>query len=70
MLDVVLWLFGGKPELVTLRDDADGGTEAVAKVELRFGSATASAHLSWLRGLENKYRITGSGSAGPEFIQT
>ena len=60
ILDLVCWLMGGKPDLVSCEDDARGGTEAVAKIVVRKGDAVARVHLSWLSDLSNSYRIVGS----------
>lgn len=60
VVDLVCWFMGGEPELVSYEDDSRGGTEAVAKLELRKGSAKARIHLSWLSKLRNSYRLVGS----------
>lgn len=60
VLDVVCWFLGDVPELVSYTDDSAGGTEAVAKVELRRGDTTVRVHLSWISELRNTYRVVGS----------
>ncbi len=60
IIDLMCWWMGGEPELVSYQDDSRGGTEAVAKVEVRKGSVTAKVHLSWLSKLKNSYRVVGS----------
>jgi len=60
IVDLVCWWLGGQPELVDYADDSEGGTEAVAKISLRRGAATARVHLSWLSKLRNTYRVVGS----------
>jgi predicted dehydrogenase len=58
IVDLVCWWMGGQPEVVGYEDDSYGGTEAVAKVTLRRGAASARVHLSWLSKLRNRYRVT------------
>jgi predicted dehydrogenase len=60
IVDLVCWFMGGKPELVNYSDDARGGTEAVAELTVRRGSATAHIHLSWLSKLRNTYIVRGT----------
>jgi len=60
IVDLVCWFLGGEPELVDYEDDSRGGTEAVARLELRRGAATARIHLSWLSKLRNTYRVVGT----------
>jgi predicted dehydrogenase len=60
IVDLVCWYLGGEPELVSYADDSRGGTEAVAKLTVRRGGATARIHLSWLSKLQNGYRVVGS----------
>lgn len=60
IVDLVCWWLGGEPEIVAYEDDARGGTEAVARMVLRRGAATAHVHLSWLTKLRNQYRLTGT----------
>jgi len=60
IVDLVCWFMGGEPELVSYADDSRGGTEAVAKLDVRLGEATGRIHLSWLSKLRNTYRITGT----------
>ena len=60
VVDLVCWWLGGEPEVVDYADDSRGGTEAVARVELRYGKVQAKIHLSWLAKLRNAYRIVGS----------
>lgn len=60
IVDLVCWFMGGEPELVSYEDDSYGGTEAVAELELRKGSARARIRLSWLSKLRNRYRIVGT----------
>lgn len=64
IIDLICWWMGGRPEVVDYADDSHGGTEAVARIVLRHGEATAHVHLSWLTKLSNVYRVVGSqGSA-------
>lgn len=63
IVDLVCWFLGGEPEIVSYSDDSRGGTEAVAKVSLKLGAATARIHLSWLSKLRNTYKITGTKGA-------
>lgn len=60
VVDLVCWWLGGEPEVVDYADDSRGGTEAVARLKLRFGNVLAHIHLSWLTKLRNAYRIVGS----------
>ena len=63
IVDLVCWFMGGEPELMSYEDDSFGGTEAVAKLDLRRGSAKAHVHLSWLSKLRNTYRLIGTDGA-------
>jgi predicted dehydrogenase len=60
IVDLVCWFMGGEPELVSYEDDSRGGTEAVAKLTVRRGSASGNIHLSWLSKLRNSYRVVGT----------
>jgi predicted dehydrogenase len=60
IVDLVCWWMGGQPDVVAYEDDSYGGTEAVARVTLRRGPATARIHLSWLSKLRNRFRVVGS----------
>jgi len=60
IVDLVCWWLGGEPEVVDYADDARGGTEAVARLTLRFGNVQAKIHLSWLTKLRNAYRVVGA----------
>jgi predicted dehydrogenase len=59
IVDLVCWWLGGQPEVVSYADDSYGGTEAVARAQLRLDSANARIHLSWLSKLRNRYRLIG-----------
>jgi len=60
IVDLVCWWLGGEPEVVDYADAARGGTEAVARLTLRFGNVQAKIHLSWLTKLRNAYRVVGA----------
>ena len=60
IVDLVCWFLGGEPELTDYQDDSHGGTEAVARLTLKRGTATARIHLSWLSKLRNQFRLVGS----------
>ena len=60
VVDLVCWWLGGEPEVVDYADDSRGGTEAVARLTLRWKDVEAKIHLSWLTKLGNAYRIVGS----------
>jgi predicted dehydrogenase len=60
VVDLVCWWLGGEPEVLDYADDSRGGSEAVARVKLRFGEVVAEIHLSWLTKLRNAYRVVGS----------
>ena len=63
IVDLVCWWLGGAPELLDYRDDALGGSEAVADLELARGGCRAHVRLSWLSKLQNGYRIEGEAGA-------
>ena len=58
VLDLLLWWLGDW-ELLRYRDDAQGGIEADALLELRLGGAAATVELSRTRNLRNTCRIEG-----------
>lgn len=62
-LDLACWWFGEEPSLDAYCDDAFGGTEAVAQVDLRSHQGTAAVRVSWLSKLGNCFRIVGSKAA-------
>jgi predicted dehydrogenase len=58
-----LWL-DGDYEVSSFRDDAQGGTEAVAELRLEHERGTEiKLRLSWLNRLENRYRLKGTKGA-------
>jgi predicted dehydrogenase len=54
-LDMICWWLGERPEIIRYLDDAMGGSEAEARVELSIGTV----HLSWLNRLSNTFRVEG-----------
>lgn len=58
-LDLLTWWLGEPSRILSCRDDARGGTEAVADVELLVGGCHCHVRLSWLTQLENAYCIDG-----------
>jgi predicted dehydrogenase len=60
VVDLVCWWMGGEPEVIEYADDSYGGTEAVARLTLRYRHTMAHVHLSWLSKLRNMYRVVGS----------
>jgi predicted dehydrogenase len=59
-LDVICWWLGGKPDLVSSENDSFGGPEALARVQLQYGSCRAELKLSWLNRLANRFQIVGN----------
>lgn len=60
ILDLLLWWFGPEVRVVEYRDDALGGVEADAFLQLAFGDASIDVELSRLRSLPNRFTIEGS----------
>jgi predicted dehydrogenase len=54
-LDMICWWLGERPRITRYLDDAMGGSEAEARVELSVGTV----HLSWLNRLSNTFRVEG-----------
>ena len=59
VVDIVCWWLGGQPEITRYEDDAMGGSEAWAGVNLQLGAATAEIRLSWLGKLKNGFVVEG-----------
>lgn len=62
-LDLIYWWLGGKPELVSYKDDSLGGSEAVAEIHCRYETCDAEIFLSWLSRFKNIIRIEGEDGA-------
>jgi predicted dehydrogenase/nucleoside-diphosphate-sugar epimerase len=60
ILDLLLWWLGPETRVVEYRDDAVGGIEADASLQLAFGEAPIDIELSRLRSLPNRFTIEGS----------
>jgi predicted dehydrogenase len=58
-LDMICWWLGERPSITRYLDDASGGSEAVARVELAGTGYTGVVHLSWLSRLANAFRVVG-----------
>jgi predicted dehydrogenase len=59
VLDAVCWWLGARPEILDYQDDALGGSEAVAEVQIGFGTGRGTVRLSWLSKLGNHFRVEG-----------
>lgn len=60
VLDLLCWWLGERPELVSYADDSLGGSEAVARVQLRHRACLIEVALSWLTAFDNIVRIEGT----------
>ncbi len=60
LLDSICWWLGGKPRLVSSRNDSFGGPEALATVELDHQGCPIEIKVSRLGKLPNGFRIVGS----------
>lgn len=60
VLDLMTWWFGADLQVDDYRDDALGGSEAVASVGLSSGEFRASIFLSWLAKQRNSFVIEGT----------
>lgn len=58
-LDMICWWLGERPRITRYIDDAMGGSEAVARVELAGDTYEGAVHLSWLSRLPNTFRVEG-----------
>lgn len=59
VLDLACWWLGEKPRVVSFRDDYMGGTEAMCRLDFEADECSGTVVLSWLRKLENTFRVSG-----------
>ena len=59
VLDLICWWLGGKPEVVSCRDDSFGGGEAMISLLLKRETCTVDAQFSFLSPYPNTYTIEG-----------
>lgn len=60
VLDLMTWWFGPELQVDDYRDDALGGSEAAARVDLSSGGLGVSIFLSWLAKQRNRFLIEGT----------
>jgi predicted dehydrogenase len=58
-LDLVCWWLGGKPEVVSCRDDSFGGGEAMVSLTLARDGCTVDAQFSFLSRYPNTFTLIG-----------
>ena len=58
-LDIVCWWLGGRPEVVSVRDDSFGGGEAQMSLTLRMGDCTVDGEFSFLTRYSNRFVLEG-----------
>ena len=56
-VDHICWWLGGKPSLISSRNDALGGSDAVAHVVFESGKCRGELKLSWLTGFPSTYKV-------------
>lgn len=59
LLDLICWWLSGKPRLVSYRDDAMGGSEAVAELRFEHRGCQGEVRLSWLSRYDNRFVVEG-----------
>lgn len=59
LLDLICWWLGGKPRLVSYRDDSMGGSEAVAELRFEHRGCEGEVRLSWLSKYDNRFVVEG-----------
>lgn len=62
-LDLICWWLGGKPEVLSCRDDSFGGGEAMMSLRLERGPCIATVELSFLSRYANTYTLEGDGGS-------
>lgn len=58
-LDLICWWLDAKPDVIRSRNDSFGGCEAVARIDLKYGSCEIDLVLSLLGKIRSGYRIVG-----------
>lgn len=58
-LDLICWWLGGKPEVVSCRDDSFGGGEAMISLTLERNGCTVDCQFSFLSRYPNTYSLVG-----------
>jgi len=59
VLDLICWWLGGKPDVVSSRDDSFGGGEAMMSLWLERNGCTAHVEVSFLSRYPNTYSLEG-----------
>lgn len=57
ILDHICWWLGGKPEVVSFKNDSFGGGEAVAHVKFKYHKCVGDVRLSWLSKFPCKFMV-------------
>ncbi len=59
VLDLICWLIGSKPELVSYKDDSFGGPESLAYVKAKSNDCVIKVYINRLLDIENRFIIRG-----------
>jgi predicted dehydrogenase len=57
VMDVICWWLGGKPKVVSSKNDSFGGSEAVAHIQFERNKCVGEVKLSWLCKLPCRFRV-------------
>jgi predicted dehydrogenase len=57
VIDHICWWLGGKPRLVSSKNDSFGGSEAVAYVQFERGNCVGEVKLSWLGSFPSRFTV-------------
>ena len=54
---VICWWLGGKPTVISSRNDSFGGAEAVAHVQFEHNQCVGEVKLSWLSKFPSRFMV-------------
>jgi predicted dehydrogenase len=57
VMDHICWWLGGKPQLISSQNDAQGGSETVSNVKFVHGHCSGEVLLNWLTNMPCKFTI-------------
>lgn len=58
-VDLICWLLGAKPEVISAQNDSFGGFEGCAVLRLQHGDCQIHLKTTWLQRMDNYFRISG-----------
>jgi predicted dehydrogenase len=57
VIDHICWWLGGKPSVISSKNDSFGGSETVAQVEFKLGRCRGEVLLNWLVNIPCKFKV-------------